>query len=171
MKINGHTIKSLLKVEEIELSLLQDQFSGSETRLNTEVLPDEEAPQAISEKILMSESKLAHLQALQTYYNLAVRVHHNGKDITLAEAIKTLGGMTRVAARWTKLQAVGERVQKRAPRRYREEDPNQPHEVITTTLDIKKARSIKLTKDILALKGLIGKANSVDIDTPEWYIA
>src|SRR5690606_25645250 len=57
-------------------------------------------PDEILSEFIEAEDAIAKLQTEQLKYNLAVNVKINGSDVTLAEAIKKIGGIGRIEKIW-----------------------------------------------------------------------
>lgn len=97
MKVCGYSLRTAIKNRETErdaaASALQQALRGS-AGLSLEELMN---------KIENSERAIAKLQAFQARYNLEVTIDVNSEKISMAEAIKRIGGIERVSQHWRKL--------------------------------------------------------------------
>lgn len=117
MKITGYGLREAIKQAELRRDTAAGAFSGSLKKF-----PDDEAketPEAIVDAFTRSERALAALQVAQMRYNLAVQVELVGEKLTLAEAIKRVGGAGRIEKMWK--GAIGDS----SSRRHSYEDPDE----------------------------------------------
>jgi len=105
MKVTGYMLREAIKQHELRRDTAASAFDGSLKKFPNE---DKEAPGALVDKFLVAEKAIAKLQTAQMRYNLAVVVQVTGlgpydgdrTDLTLAEAIKTVGGCGRAEKMW-----------------------------------------------------------------------
>jgi len=97
MKVTGHRLKESIKFHQLLLNAAKEQFDAA-----IYVFEDEckESPLEIDDRIFNSERAIARLQTAQAWFNLHVQVKTDDGEITLAEAIKVIGGAGRREARW-----------------------------------------------------------------------
>jgi hypothetical protein len=105
MKITGYALREAIKQHELRRDTAASGFDGS-----LKAFPGDEKmkPQEIVQVFLTAEEAIAKLQVAQMRYNLAVTVevagagHYVGdkETMTLAEAIKRVGGMGRSEKMW-----------------------------------------------------------------------
>ncbi len=102
MKVTGYKLREAIRQQELRASAAVVAFEGSLTKF-----PDEEKdmPQTVMDIYRDAERAVAQLQVIQMQYNLAIIVDIGPKQITLAEAIKALGGVARCEKMWR--QATG----------------------------------------------------------------
>lgn len=97
MRVTGYMLREAIKQQELRRDTASSAFDGS-----LKVFPNEtkDAPALIVEKFLSAEEAVAKLQTAQMRYNLAVTVQANSVTMSLAEAIKTVGGYGRAEKMW-----------------------------------------------------------------------
>ncbi len=160
MKATGYALREAVKLQELRRDTEARAFAGS-----LKAFPGDQKtpPQAVVEAFLKAESAIAKLQAAQARYNLAVLVSVEGQNITLSEAIKTIGGVARAEKMWR--SAAGPK-----PDRYgslRDDDELDPSKVrakatVTPTEAVKLAAS--LAKRAGALSAAIATGNTREIE-------
>src|SRR5580698_4796879 len=96
MRVSGYAIREAIKQQERRRDAAANAFAGSLKKF-----PDEnkEAPNQIMDAFAKAEISLAELQVAQMRYNLAVQVEI-GDKMSLAEAIKRVGGAGRIEKMW-----------------------------------------------------------------------
>lgn len=94
MKINGYSLRSAIVNRSSALELAVSSFHASISK------KDAEATLRTMEDIEKYEREISKLQAFQAEYNLTVTVEIKGEEISLAEAVKMIGGLERVAKQW-----------------------------------------------------------------------
>lgn len=97
MKVSGYMLREAIKQHGLRRDTAAQTFDGS-----LKAFPGEEkpTPQSIIEQFLASELAIAQLQVAQMKYNLAVTVQVGSEPMTLAEAIKRVGGEGRSEKMW-----------------------------------------------------------------------
>lgn len=97
MKITGYALREAIKLQELRRDTAARAFNGS-----LKAFPGEtkETPQAVVESFLWAETAIAKLQTAQARYNLSVAFDIDGRIITLSEAIKRIGGISRAEKMW-----------------------------------------------------------------------
>jgi len=99
MNTTGYALREALRRVSNQISTARTQFDANQYYFG-EIAPD---LTKLGERLCALESKLATLQAAQCPYNAIVRVNFNGKERSLAEAIKMSGVASRLEAMWRKL--------------------------------------------------------------------
>lgn len=97
MKVNGYSLRTAIKNRETERDAAIASLTNS---ISGETGP---SPEELMNKIEKCEEDIAKLQAFQTRYNLAVTVEFSSEKISMAEAVKRIGGIERVSAQWKSL--------------------------------------------------------------------
>jgi len=97
MKTTGYMLRDAIRAWEIRRETASGSFNDSLRKFPGEVKP---TPAEIVTKIENCELSLAKLQTAQMQYNLSVEVEVKGTRMTLAEAIKRIGGIGRVQKMW-----------------------------------------------------------------------
>lgn len=100
MKVTGYMLREALKRWQLRRETAQSQFKGSLVKF-----PGEEklSPGAVAALVLAAESAIGSLQAAQALYNtrVTVLVGETSKPRPLVEAVKAIGGLSRVEKLWT----------------------------------------------------------------------
>ena len=148
MKVNGFALRNAIRNREAErdvaIAALAGTFNGNESLL----------PEELMEKIERCEKEIAKLQAFQAEYNLTVTVRVGEEEITMAEAVKRIGGIDRVSQQW-------KNIMKRMSGDYRRASNLQ----IDSNIILAKAKQIAM--EASTLRGKMSMANSTEIDIPE----
>ena len=97
MRINGYKIREALKLWNNKREATLSLFEGSLTKFKDE---EKKSPDDVMSDFLEAEAAIAELQTEQMRYNLEVNIRVNGNSMTLAEAIKKIGGVGRVEKAW-----------------------------------------------------------------------
>jgi hypothetical protein len=97
MKVTGYQLREAIKQHELRRDTSAQEFAGSLKQFPGE---EKDAPENVVARFLAAEWAIAQLQVAQMRYNLAINVAHEGVEITLAEAIKRVGGEGRVEKMW-----------------------------------------------------------------------
>lgn len=97
MKVTGYQLREAIKQHELRKDTAAGEFSGSLKKFPEEV---KDEPVKVVERFLAAEGAIAQLQVAQMRYNLAVTVTYGSGTVTLAEAIKRVGGEGRVEKMW-----------------------------------------------------------------------
>lgn len=97
MKLTGYTIREAISQTEFDRDALKAEFDDALFIFRDEWKRD---PDDIMVEYDLAECQIAKLQTVQMRYNLAVEVAVGDEAITLAEAVKQIGGAGRVAAIW-----------------------------------------------------------------------
>ena len=97
MKTTGYTLREAIKQAELRRDTAANAFNGSLKKFPDE---EKETPQSIVDTFTKAEKALVSLQVAQMRYNLAIQVEVNGEKMSLAEAIKRVGGAGRIEKMW-----------------------------------------------------------------------
>lgn len=97
MLVTGYALREAIKQWELRKDAANRVFEDS-----LKVFPGEDKPHPskLIEQYLAAEVAIAQLQTAQALYNLLVRFDFEGRTITLCEAVKSLGGYSRVEKLW-----------------------------------------------------------------------
>lgn len=97
MKTTGFQLQQRIKELKRDVEMYATQFENGKMRFEDENKPTaKEAYLAYRQ----CEDKLANYQTAQTYYNMHIMVKVGNETITLAQAIKLVGGAGRGEAMW-----------------------------------------------------------------------
>ena len=100
MKVTGYEITRRLRELQEERDITQERFSSGLSvypSMRDKVVA---TPKELSLSVLSLEAQIALLQTIQNEYNLTVIVAVEGVTMSLAQAIKTVGGLGRVSKLW-----------------------------------------------------------------------
>lgn len=97
MKVTGVKIKEMIRIHELRRDAVVRQYEPA-----LHAFKDEKKthPKEIVAKYLDAERSIARLQTAQARYNLKIEVDVVGEKMTLAEAIKRVGGAGRAEKLW-----------------------------------------------------------------------
>lgn len=106
MKVTGYTLREALRLWQLRRDTAAGQFPKVLTAFKGEGKP---SPETIGANVLSAETAIATLQAAQAQYNSSVRVPvAGGRELTLLECIKRIGGLGRVEKLWRTAATVKE---------------------------------------------------------------
>ena len=163
MKVTGYILREALKRHELRREVAARTFDDSLKAFPGEV---KDNPVDIVEQFLAAERATAALQTAQMRYNLAVKVnlHGHGWDhttMTLAEAIKLVGGEGRVEKMWRSAASPGKK-----DRYYSEDEIDPSH--IRAQPTMKPQEAVKLATEAGrragALRAAIATANATEVE-------
>lgn len=97
MKVTGYQLREAIRAWELRKSAAEQLVPES---LMCFAGQEHEDPAKIIAQVAEAEAKIAEIETVQSAYNLGVTVWVIDKDITLAEAIKAVGGAGRVEKLW-----------------------------------------------------------------------
>ena len=97
MNVNGLRLQQAIRAQTERRKLVEARFAGSLKKFPDEKKP---SPIALMEELEDAERRIALLQVAQARYNLTVEVEVQGKRVTLQEAVKLLGGSSRIERKW-----------------------------------------------------------------------
>jgi len=107
MKTTGFQLREARRNLQTTREVLFKQFQAGLWQFKGQEKP---TPQAVAEKIIQVEGKIARVETAQARYNLLVEVSVDGiGNITLAEAVKRVGGAGRLEKVWRGLATGPER--------------------------------------------------------------
>ena len=160
MKITGYALREAIKRHELRRETAAGQFDGSKHAFEDE---KKDSLQKVMEAFLTAETAVAKLQTAQMRYNLAVTIDVAGfGSMTLAEAIKVIGGLGRGAKMWKSVAAP--KRDRYASEPSRERDPGR----IFAKAQISTSDAVKLAseadKRCGALRAAIAVGNAREVD-------
>jgi hypothetical protein len=163
MKTTGYALREAIKQYELRRDTASGTFNQSLKKF-----PDEqkETPQAVIETFTKAEAALAKLQVAQMRYNLAVQVEANGERMSLAEAIKRIGGVGRIEKMWKSTVS-----EKNTRPSYMDDvdtrDPNQIRAIRTITAADAVKLAIQTGKKAGSLRAAIAVANGKEVEVED----
>jgi hypothetical protein len=162
-KMDGNRFKLNLKLWQDRRASLLSQWDDSMWAFEGE---EKVGTKELSEQITTAEISIAKLQTMQTTFNLKVMLLWKGKEITLMEAIKAVGGAGRMEKMWSAAARIKKDRYGYSPRETRNKD----QEVSVRTISVEDAAKMSTlaTRDAGQLRALIAKGNqeSVEMDIP-----
>ena len=162
MKTTGYALREAIKQHELRRDTAARMFDGSLRKFPNE---DKEHPTKVVEQFLTAERAISKLQTAQMRYNLAVIVDVQGEKLTLAEAIKRIGGEARVEKMWR--SAAGPKPDRYGG--YRNDDERDPSKVIAAAT-VSPSEATKLASTTAKRSGAFraaiatGNAREVEIE-------
>lgn len=164
MKVTGYKLREALRNLELRREAVARDFQESLV-----VFPEEEGkrkgPEELADSLVRLERDIARLQAAQTEYNTKVKVSVLGEAMTLAQAVKTVGGATRAIQLWKGASDVLDalRGQSSYSRVQRKDEVVTVAKAMVTREQIVE-KTIKAEKFAAALKGAIAEGNGALAD-------
>lgn len=159
MKITGYLLREAIKQQGLKRDSLASSFNGTLKKFPEE---KKELPNDVMNDFLTAELAVTKLQVAQMRYNLAVQVTVLGERMTLAEAIKRVGGPARAEKMWRSVNSP-----KRESYSYRDDDEMDPNKiraipVITVKESLKLAQGA--AKHAGAFRAAIATGNAVEVE-------
>lgn len=159
MKVTGYQLREAIKQHTLKRDSLASSFNGTLKKFPEE---KKELPNDVMNDFLTAELAVTKLQVAQMRYNLAVQVTVLGERMTLAEAIKRVGGPARAEKMWRSVNSP-----KRESYSYRDDDEMDPNKiraipVITVKESLKLAQGA--AKHAGAFRAAIATGNAVEVE-------
>lgn len=159
MEVSGYQLREAAKVWMLRLTTVESQFEGSLIKFPGENKP---APIDLSVEIMRCEQAVALLNTAQAHFNLNTRVTVDGKSITLAQAIKLIGGAGRMEKMW-RSAATGERTDRYNRNNTRDKDSVVAIRTITFNEALEQAKKAAIYAGQLRSAIAEGNANKLDV--------
>ncbi len=165
--ITGYKLREALKQWNLRATTLHGQFNGTLQRFEDE---EKITPLAITEQVLAAEAAIAKLQEVQEMYNLRVQVKFENGTHSLSEAVKLLGGFTRVEKSW-KTAAKDDSDPYSGFGRPSVKDKEKAYQVDTVSKDERLKLALQFAKRTSALRSAIAVANGTEVvvDAPPGF--
>lgn len=159
MKTTGWQLKEALGAWELRKKSAEKLFPES---LHTFKGETKDRPESIVGDFLKAEQAIARLQVAQMRYNLTVKVKVLDETMTLAEAIKLVGGAGRVEKMWGSVNP--DRTRSYMPEYGLTRDPNQERaeQVISVKEGTKLAEQAR--KRASGFRAAINGGNAQEVD-------
>jgi hypothetical protein len=155
--ITGYKLREAIKQQQLRLDATERVLSDS-----YKAFPGEQKthPAELIQQIEDIERRIARLQTAQVSYNLVSKVMFEGQTLSLAEAIKVLGGLSRVEKAWRK--ATGGKEERNIYGRDNkdERDPAKQYAAWVVSPNEAIEKSLAAAKRTAELRGLIAVANA-----------
>lgn len=157
MKVTGYVLREAIAEQVLRRDTANGAFNPS-----LRAFPGEtKDPRKVTEQLEAAERALAQLQVAQMRYNLLVTVEVGGEKITLAEAIKRVGGTGRIEKMWK--GAIGEKTRNAYMDDGDTRDPNQVRAVRTIASDEAMNLARLAGKKAAAFRAAIATANGREV--------
>lgn len=160
-QVSGFQIREGLKVLEMRKGAIVSQFKPALYAFED----DDESESAIdiAEAIKKAETDIASLQTAQAEYNLTVKVKVQGKEISLLQAVKLVGGAGRMEKSWKDAATV-----RRRARYEREEEQTRSNDETYAKPTMTKAealtKAMESSRYASALRAAIATGNQEKIE-------
>jgi hypothetical protein len=160
MKTTGWQLKEALGAWELRKSAAEKLFPESLHKFKGE---EKDSPQSLVEAYLKAETAIAKLQVAQMRYNLMVKVKVLDETLTLAEAIKLVGGAGRIEKMWGSVNPARSR-SAYMPELGLTRDPSQ--ERAEPTLSVKEGTKLaeQARKRASAFRAAINSGNGQEVE-------
>lgn len=169
MLTNGNKIREAIARWELKKEIRIKEFDKSFTAKSEDIAAGRnKAPSAIMNELRECEDAIAVLETIQATYNIntKVKVSYNGTQtsMTLTEAVKRIGGASRVEGMWKK-QAKADADPWES---HRQAYPDRSYPVRTMALDEVLNMTTKAGNYAGALRSAIAEGNvrELDVDAP-----
>ena len=160
MKINGFQIKETIGRWLLQRDTLANQFRDNLYAFEGEDKPN---PENVMKRFDEADRNMARLQEIQQLFNQATKVEVQGKEVTLALAVKLMGGAGRRAKMWREAgPGKPDRYSYRDERHERSRDTDYAKRLVT--VDDCVLHSIEASKYASALRNAMALGNSTDIE-------
>lgn len=158
MNVTGYQLQFAIKEWSDRRDLANHQFTDGIYQFPGE---DKPKPERAMENIQKAEDVLTQLQVAQMRYNLAVEVMVQGKSMTLAEAVKKVGGAGRVGNLWKSVLM---------PKRHEfsfepmTRDENSERKVVMISTSDAMMHTKKASRYSAALRQAVQTGNATEVD-------
>lgn len=164
--VTGYKLRSAVKSLEMKLEAAVRVFNDSLVKFPSEIKP---TPLEVMGEILRLETTVAKLQAAQSEYNTKISVEVLGNTMTLAEAVKRVGGAGRAVSLWKKASGAvdpnGRYYREASPyENMRTRDPKQEYAERTISDMVATDCAVAAEKFASALRGAIAEGNGASVD-------
>lgn len=168
MKMNGYQIREALRRWGLKRDTAASQFDASLKRFDDET--DKASPVSVMNSFAFADTKLAVIQVAQDRYNLAVKVPVRfvdgvAREISLAEAVKLVGGAGRAEKMWrSAANPKKERYSYNSDEEVRKEGETRAKPVMTTAQYLAEAEKIARYASSLRAAIALGNGQEVDVE-------
>ena len=155
MEVNGYQLRDALTRARLELHVAEQQFTNSLMAFEGET---KSSPDEVVDSYLKANEKVCRLEAFQEHYNQQIMVEVQGKQMSLALAVKLKGGASRIEHMWR--NATNDASDPYYGRRQLAR--NKEEEYAQRTISVVEAvkRAAKASRYTAALKNAIAQANT-----------
>jgi hypothetical protein len=160
MQVTGYALREAIKRHTLRRDTAASMFSGTLKKFPDDKKP---APDEVMATFVSADIAIAQLQTLQMRYNLALKVSVTGVEISLAEAIKRVGGVGRVEKMW-RGSAAPEKDRYGGMREDDERDPTRIRSKSTLSPLEAADRALRAGKLAAELRQVIAVANATVVE-------
>ena len=163
MLVTGYTLRESIRRWQLQRDAAQATFKDAFTRFKDE---EKTSPDKVAEMFFTAEQAIARLQAAQAEYNTKVQVHPTGMSpMSLAEAVKLVGGAARMEKMWRSIVAPErDRYSLRAEVAIATRKTDEERQVWTMAGDVVTQRAMKASAVSGALRAAIAEANTTKVE-------
>jgi hypothetical protein len=161
VKVTGYQLREATRKFELQRDTAARLFKSSLYAFEDEVKED---PIEVMDHLKKAELSVVRLQEAQQKYNLKVLIDVQGKSITLAAAVKMLGGAGRIAKMWR--EAVADKEDRYGYRNERErnKDTEVARKRLPFDVALKEANTADGFAGALRAAIAVGNATSLEIE-------
>ncbi len=156
--ITGHALRFAVSTWELRRDTADQEFTRSLLKFHDE---DKPSPFDVMDRRMGADMAIAKIQEVQAKYNLAIQVNVRGAPMSLALAVKLLGGAGRTARLWKAA------MESQASERYGDTGvraTDKIYAVKTVSTDVAMAKIQSSAEYVGALKAAIAEGNAVPMD-------
>lgn len=161
-RVTGTQLRRAIKTWEARRDLAVGRFTPSLTAFNPN--DEDKDPKQVAAEILQAETGLAKLLTAQGQYNLLVKVTVDTETVTLSEAIKRVGGLSRNAKRWKEASARPKRPHWREDNDPAVRDKDKEYAQRTVSFVDAGELGIQAEREAQKFRDAIGSANGTAVD-------
>jgi hypothetical protein len=159
--VNGYQLREAIRKWELRRVTLANQFTDVLTAYPNEKKPK---PEAVAEDLLVAENAVAQLQTAQQEYNLAVTVDVQGTKMTLAHAVKLIGGAGRISKLWGTAAGRGKKDRDFGYRSDGERDPTKVYKERQISVEDATKRAEAADRYAGAIRSAISTGNATSVN-------
>jgi hypothetical protein len=159
MRVTGYALREAIKRHTLRRDTAASMFENTLKRFPDEHKP---TPDEVMNTFVTADLAIAALQTAQMRYNIEQVVKIGGRSISLAEAIKRVGGVGRSEKMWRSAAAPSKR--DAYGRDDDERDPSRVRSVVTLTPLEAADRALLAGKQAAELRQAIAVANAAALD-------
>lgn len=159
MLYTGYALQTKIRTLKVEVDSYASQFENGKAKFQ-----DEDKPTCWEafKNFKQAEEELATVQTLQCMYNQRVYVTVQGVRMTLAKAVRLVGGAGRAEAMWRNI--VAPKKDRYGSRDGLVRSANETHADPTYTMDQAKEQAKKTSTYASALRQAIQEANATQVE-------
>jgi len=161
MEVNGYEIREAIRRWKFKAETISAAFEESLFSFEGE---EKESPQSITDKYRKADRAIAELEALQQKYNENHKVDVIGEQMTLALAVKLVGGAGRIEKMWRVAAKGGSKDRFSYNDARKERNKENEYASATVTLSEARTEANKAARFASALRAAISIGNGHEIN-------